>query len=368
MNKLAALLSKLSALSNTAKVAVAVGSVAVVGTTGATVNYVVKEQEKKEAIQEVMDTIETGLEDSFSLKDSTITIEYGTSISSDLNDYVDLPDEIMANITFSLDFSNEDGKEYPAVGEYKGTISYKEANLDIQIEVKDTTAPEFVDFMDELTFSIGEELDLKSIFTILDLSEVTLDQEGTYDANTEGEYPIKVIATDLYGNETVKEVTIIFKEKATTSTSGSTTGSYTGGCTGSVCGGSDTPYEQNWEGVEGVEKTADGVYYSADYRLIYAGIPFMYRGKIWTHQEYCGYLSSDNSIPPTPEEMSYSAGDGGKVFKTLNEAQNWARAQLSDPESEWYGYRTFVAQTVSFITCGPDVDTKNPWIVHFIKE
>lgn len=71
---------------------------------------------------------------------------------------------------------------------------------------------------------------------------------------------------------------------------------------------------------------------------------------------------AEEYIPPQPEEIpDYLVGNSGKVFVTLEEAMEWAIAEETNPDSQWYGcvpsYRS-----VSLSPIGRDED---PWTVDF---
>lgn len=88
---------------------------------------------------------------SLNLKTDTIAIEYGTTISLDAEDYVDLEttdESIIDDITVTTDavneaetYINEHGDEvireynYPSIGEYTVTLSYKNQNCYVAVSV-----------------------------------------------------------------------------------------------------------------------------------------------------------------------------------------------------------------------------------------
>lgn len=73
--------------------------------------------------------------------------------------------------------------------------------------VKDTRAPEFVDFKSELNIDLNaQDVDLSKYFFATDLNQsVTITTEGDVDFKTKGDYTISVVATDDSGNQTSKE-------------------------------------------------------------------------------------------------------------------------------------------------------------------
>lgn len=90
----------------------------------------------------------------------------------------------------------------------------KELKYDAEIIVEDTTAPDWVKSVDEIKVTAGDPVDIKSNFKAEDLSgEVDIQVQGNIDTDKVGEQKIKVIATDIYGNSTVKEVNIIVEAR-----------------------------------------------------------------------------------------------------------------------------------------------------------
>lgn len=90
----------------------------------------------------------------------------------------------------------------------------KELKYVAEIIVEDTTAPAWVKSVDEIKVTAGDSVDIKSNFKAEDLSgEVEIQVQGNIDTDKVGEQKIKVIATDIYGNSTVKEVNIIVEAR-----------------------------------------------------------------------------------------------------------------------------------------------------------
>lgn len=90
----------------------------------------------------------------------------------------------------------------------------KELKYVAEIIVEDTTAPAWVKSVDEIKVTAGDSVDIKSNFKAEDLSgEVEIQVQGNIDTDKVGDQKIKVIATDIYGNSTVKEVNIIVEAR-----------------------------------------------------------------------------------------------------------------------------------------------------------
>ena len=148
---------------------------------------------------------------SLKLKSKEVVIEYGNQISLKAEEYLDEKTDIniIADTRVTTDAKNEGGKEYPGVGEYTVTLSYKDEIKKLKVNVVDTTKPKFKDFKD----TIETVKDVKPVFNKLyiaeDLSKVEItvaDENVKYD--TVGEYKATVKATDTSKNEVSKEITV----------------------------------------------------------------------------------------------------------------------------------------------------------------
>ena len=101
-------------------------------------------------------------------------------------------------------------KKFLDVGNYEVSLTYNDEKEDVKFAVKDTTAPEFKDFLAEVNIEKdAENVDLKKYFEASDLSdfEITINQ-GKFDVSKEGDYKITVTATDEYKNKAEKQSTI----------------------------------------------------------------------------------------------------------------------------------------------------------------
>lgn len=191
---------------------------------------------------------------SIELKKKEFVIEYGNPASEDAKDYVKADKDVLKETGISFkdvkyEKREEDGKDikFLEVGTYKATAVYKDETLDFKIVVKDTTAPEFVDFKDKIEIEQDSTEDLSTKFTATDLSDVTITVDvEKIDSSKAGEYKTTVTAKDKYDNETTKDVTIVVKEKesadqstdqqtdqGTQNVSGDTSGGSTSGNNGS---------------------------------------------------------------------------------------------------------------------------------------
>jgi len=165
------------------------------------------------------------------LKNKELTVEYGEIISSDLKTYLENSDEYMKNSTMTGIPENEEGKEYPAVGEYTLKISHGNTNQEVTIKVEDTKAPTFTDGITKVTVDNGEKIDKKK-FTATDLSDVTITvEDGQIDYTKSGNYKVKVTATDEYQNKAQKEIDLTVKKRAVTASKNTTSKSSSKGST-----------------------------------------------------------------------------------------------------------------------------------------
>lgn len=146
-------------------------------------------------------------------------VEYGEIYEPNVADFVD---ESKINDTYAINgvMPNEEGKDYPAIGDYSFTISAKgKEDADVRVLVRDTVAPEFDENAPSeiSTFkdvAITKEV-LKNTFAVKDLSSVTLTIDAI-DYATVGEYTVNLYATDESGNVADKEIKVIVNEPTLT--------------------------------------------------------------------------------------------------------------------------------------------------------
>lgn len=149
------------------------------------------------------------------LTNSEKVIEYGKTYEPNVADFVE-EKSIDNTYTVSGEINNEDGKDYPAIGEYPLTISAKNKDsIDVTVSIKDTIAPVFDENSpSEITtfkdVTIDEET-LKNTFNATDLSPVTLSINDV-DYSTVGEYTTNIYATDESGNVVNKEIKVLVNE------------------------------------------------------------------------------------------------------------------------------------------------------------
>lgn len=155
-----------------------------------------------------------------SLIQDNLIIEYGESYNPIIDNLIDIEKfsfidknkvEIISNIT------NEENKDYPAVGEYEISLLYKKINLIQKVEVKDTIVPELkVDERIEIPEGTDlENYDFSNYINVTDLSEVekyNIDF-STINRKEPGEYDAKVSVKDMYGNLAERNIKIIIVKK-----------------------------------------------------------------------------------------------------------------------------------------------------------
>lgn len=272
------------------------------------------------------------------LKEESLTLEYGQNPYTDvqlenlLENYETIKDEYQFSLTL---FSNEDEKiedesitdENPlAVGEYKLEIDYADDKepMKVSVEVKDTVAPKFKDFKDEVSIDYGYSKDLADLFSATDLADVTISVDGEVNTKKAGDYEVKVIAEDANGNKTEKDCTITVKpkpkEESDTSSSSSSSGATNSSSTSSGSASSSANKKPS---------TSNGGSSSSS---------------------SSGSSSGNSSSKPACTVPSNQYGNSGMRFDTKEEAHAWATAYIENDEK--YGADNIVSYGV-----GPMFDT-----------
>lgn len=163
----------------------------------------------------------------FSLKDNkTIKLEYGEKYSTDEMELLNtktMKDEdkkiLKKGLRVRNNFKYEDGKDYPAIGDYEITMLFNEKKLIKKVEVVDTTPPEVS--TDFTSIDIVEGTDLSkydfnslNLFKVSDLSPTELEYDyNAIDADKEGTYVLKANVKDSSGNVTTKELNVNITKK-----------------------------------------------------------------------------------------------------------------------------------------------------------
>ena len=147
------------------------------------------------------------------------SVEYGETYEPNVADFVE---ESKINDSYSIngEIPNEEGKDYPAIGDYSFTISAKNKDdVAVTVKVEDTTEPVFDENVPSEISTFKDvaitEDNLKDTFAVTDLSTVTLTIEDV-DYATVGEYTVNLYATDESGNVANKGIKVIVNEPTIT--------------------------------------------------------------------------------------------------------------------------------------------------------
>ena len=144
------------------------------------------------------------------LKQDTFVIEYGEKMPSELEYFVKDSAIDAENMKIEIEYENENQQDFPRFGEYSGKLTYKDVEETFVVEVKDTIAPEFVDFKEEISVQKNAKgFEAKNYFEAKDRDrETRIRSEGNYDLKKVGTYTVKVSAIDSSGNKTTKETKV----------------------------------------------------------------------------------------------------------------------------------------------------------------
>ena len=187
--------------------------------------------------------------DLLKLKKESINVEYGQSVSIDLNDYLDLSDlsnkekkDVLKNTKYKSNVKNEletitnqDGtisqkdRGFAKIGDYKITLTYQNEVETIKVKVRDTVTPQ-LSGPDNIEIIQGTDLttfDFKSLITATDLAQLNdiIIDYSAIDTNTLGEYKVKVSVEDVNKNKAKKEFNVtvvvaplVIEQESTTNT------------------------------------------------------------------------------------------------------------------------------------------------------
>lgn len=187
--------------------------------------------------------------DLLKLKAESINVEYGQSVSTDLNDYLDFSDlsnkekkDVLKNTKYKSNVKNElktitnqDGtisqkdRGFAKIGDYKITLTYQNEVETIKVKVRDTVTPQ-LSGPDNIEIIQGTDLttfDFKSLITATDLAQLNdiIIDYSAIDTNTLGEYKVKVSVEDVNKNKAKKEFNVtvvvaplVIEQESTTNT------------------------------------------------------------------------------------------------------------------------------------------------------
>ena len=146
--------------------------------------------------------------------DKNITIEYGKTVDTNFDDFIDTKDyskeeikKLKEETEISTNIENEEGKEYPAIGKYVIQFKYQDQKINKKVIVKDTTKPVFND-TNEISLTTGtQNYDYSSTVEATDLSpiEIHFDASNVH-VEKAGDYKLIATAKDTSGNTETKEI------------------------------------------------------------------------------------------------------------------------------------------------------------------
>lgn len=150
----------------------------------------------------------------------SLTVEYGTPISTDINQYLskdikkENKDKLLAEAKVEiLEDKKVEGKDYQSIGEYKVKITYQKEEAEVKVTVKDTVKPVFKDFKDNVDTYKDVKVDFTKLYKAEDLDKVVITADDSkVDYTKEGSYKASVTATDESKNVETKEVTVNIKK------------------------------------------------------------------------------------------------------------------------------------------------------------
>ena len=150
-----------------------------------------------------------------------ILLEYGENPSLKFDEYLTMEQELLEGTIITVHKMKDEVlieepielKEPLNVGDYYLVITDGYERIELLLSVRDTVAPEFVDFKENLKFEEEKDVDLTNLFEAKDLSDVEIEIKGEVDFNKPGKYNIEVIATDKSENITKQECVVEIIEK-----------------------------------------------------------------------------------------------------------------------------------------------------------
>lgn len=273
----------------------------------------------------------------FALKDDIkqgLTYEYGNKIEIFDTDFLALDDldqkqkeVLLSNLKIENNLVMEENKDYPKVGEYTITFTYKDKVLSTNVVVKDTTKPVFND-ISSLTFEEGTEFDFTTAgIEATDLTEVKLTyDDSAVNKEAAGTYNLLVTATDSNGNTEIKEIQVEVTAKPVI----------------------ETPVEEPQAG--GNIATPPNTDYSANQPSNDNSGSYQEP----QNQPPAGNTgSTDNNVPDRTETAcTPDKGNSGKLFNTQKEAEDWAEEQMDKDKYVTYrgygGWSTCGKYTIHF--------------------
>lgn len=154
-----------------------------------------------------------------SLVQDEVIIEYGETYNPTLDELIDLNKFNFINpqkIEIASSIKNEDGKEYPSVGEYEIAVKYKDRDLVQKVKIVDTVSPELsiqesIEIPNDTNLSTYNFKEFIKTSDLSELKEYNIDFSNV-NSSVAGEYVAKVSIEDIHSNKTEKEFKIIIPE------------------------------------------------------------------------------------------------------------------------------------------------------------
>lgn len=148
-------------------------------------------------------------EEKMKLYKDSVSLEYGESVSKNINDYLDNSEDFLKGVKIENMPENEPEKSYPAIGDYEIILKKDSQEKKVNIIIKDTIAPVLKNIKSKYEVDFGMKLDIKEIKAD-DLSNVTISyDDSTVNYKKAGSYEAKIIASDTSGNKAEKKVIVV---------------------------------------------------------------------------------------------------------------------------------------------------------------
>ena len=146
------------------------------------------------------------------LKENPLVIEAGSKISKNPAFYYEGNKSILADI--KLDVSNVDSSK---LGSYTVKATYQGLEQTIQVEVKDTQAPQITTAADRFTFEVNDYSTIDEVMTMVEAhatdafeGSVEIEPWIDYLPYETATYTYELIAKDTSGNTSTKTITISY--------------------------------------------------------------------------------------------------------------------------------------------------------------
>lgn len=274
---------------------------------------------------------------SLNLKTDNVEVEYGKSISLNASDYLNNDEKTLSKVKVKSNIKNEEGKEYPSVGEYPISLIFEDdenTKVDVKVVVKDTMAPTFKDIKDQYEIETGQTLSSEEFKTnVDDLSEVEITIDDTkVDYKVPGTYNVIVKAIDKSGNESTKEITVVIKEKEE-NLSQEVVENNSNDTSSNSNAGNNSPVTTN----PSTSESSSNIGNQSTTPITPVEEPI---------------ITTPIEVPkPQVEEKQYNIGNSGMLFDTEEEARNYAEDYLDKNYKEVGGYllySTYDKYTINF--------------------